>query len=668
MNSRTIKQFFIFVLLFAFVLLVNRDIISLNYIYQEQPEIYFANSQIHSLSDFLNLYLHPNMFNVFYIPFFRPSGHFLIYQLLAPILGWQNNQGMLAINFLFLALTGFYVIKLYQLLFPRMMIGAYIAFALYLMHPALILSRLIVLHFEFAYVCLVTMATYYFVTFCQSHYSCVNPEVSEVRFNRFGGLALVILLYALAITFKESAVLLGPVLAAYLCISLYSGQSVIQYTRELWRNSAVRNVFLLLSVISLAFLLYLTLQWPTLQNPVKQESNWQITISSAAELIKILLASPYNLLPDSIYSLYHSRWREFVYSDATRVLIWTCILFTVSSIWLLRKNNSDTARVYRKSTLFLFVSAMIYLSLPLCWGMGLPWHLNLTLLSLSMLAGFGFEYMLDYMKLNTEWRTFIGGTLALLIGLSTLVVNQQNITFAKAKYKYEFLLMTSAVSHPPAIKTQLNEDSVIVVEDRTAHDGYTLGNYYPLSDLFTLGTYDVHELERSYSRSFLKFQSIYGGTLFRWVYSMPALREEVIPFEIDKMNKLPDIVVYNWLQHQNNIFCLGYDESGNWYDKTEAFKKNLSAENARRKLTVNSYQSEANMKWQGKPIGQLEIYLPEPSICKLQCDQARLCHGFTYADVAYQGHHFRKCFYFSKSDLSAATKSACKTCTLFIKG
>ncbi len=668
MTSRGIKQFIIFILLFAFVLLVNQDILSQNYIYSEQPEIYFANSQIHSLRDFFNVYLHPYMFNVFYIPFFRPSGHFLIYQILTPILGWHNTQAMLAVNFLFLALTGFYLIKLYQLLFPRMKIGGYIAFSLYLMHPALILSRLLILHFEFAYVFLVVLATYYFVRYCQGNYSITQPQINKIHFKNLHQLVGIVLLYCLAITFKETAIMLGPVLAAYLCVTLYSGQGMVQYAREVLGNKQIRNMLLLLMTITMALLIYISLQWPTFQNPVQHETGWRLNVSSAAELIKLLLASPVNLLPDSIYTLYHASWRELVCPPATRLLIWFCILATVVSIWNIRNTDTETMRFYRKSIAFLILSALVYLILPLGWGMGLPWHLSLTLLCLSMLSGFGVEYLLGYLMREKQWRMVSGGALALLIGLSTVYVNDENIAFAKAKYKADFVLMTNALAHPPAIQHKLNADSVIVIEDRTSHDGYSLGNYYPLENLINLGAYNINNLERSHSRSFLKFESIYAGTLFRWVYLKPELKEEVIPFEISKMNAVPDIVLYTWLQHKNNIFCLGYDDAGNWYDRTEMFKQKLAEENNRRQLTVHVYQAEPNVKWQGQPSGELSILIPEPSICQLQCDQAKSCQGFTYADVEQLGHHVRKCFYFTSLQLSAENnKMPCKVCTLYIK-
>src|SRR5262249_36988549 len=146
---------------------VNRSILAFDLLYAEQPLLYTANHSLHSLADLLRVYLQPRMLDVFSIPFFRPSGHFLIYQLLMPVLGWHNTQGLIVVNLIFLALTGFLLIKIYEALFPGSRVGGYLAFSLYLMHPALFLSRLIVLHFEFAYIFFCLLSFYCFLRFCR---------------------------------------------------------------------------------------------------------------------------------------------------------------------------------------------------------------------------------------------------------------------------------------------------------------------------------------------------------------------------------------------------------------------------------------------------------------------------------------------------------------------
>ena len=152
--------------LMSFVLIVNFPIIAFDMMYPEQAILYFVNQKITHVSDLANIYLSP-MSLQFSIPFFRPSGHFLMYQLLMPILGWQNTKALIIVNLIFLSVTGYFLIKLYSLLFPRFKVEGYVAFSVYLMHPALSLSRLIVLHFEFAYVCFFVVSLYCFALFCK---------------------------------------------------------------------------------------------------------------------------------------------------------------------------------------------------------------------------------------------------------------------------------------------------------------------------------------------------------------------------------------------------------------------------------------------------------------------------------------------------------------------
>lgn len=192
-----LKEGLLFLILFSFVLLVNLPILSFDLMYPEQPLIYLANQSLHSFWDFLQVYLHPKMFHVS-ILFYRPSGHFLLYQLLEPLLGWHNTKGLIFVNLCFLAGFGYVLLKLYQLLFPNFKMGGYVAIAIYLMHPALMLSRLIVLHFEFAYIFFTALSLYCFLLFCQR------------GLQNYYLLAAALALYVLAVTFKEPSLFLGP--------------------------------------------------------------------------------------------------------------------------------------------------------------------------------------------------------------------------------------------------------------------------------------------------------------------------------------------------------------------------------------------------------------------------------------------------------------------------
>src|SRR5579862_8759531 len=141
MHQSLIKKSLVFIFLLVAVMAANYTVISFNMMYPEQPTIYLVNQAIQHWSDLLNIYLHPKLLHT-NIPFFRPSGHFLIYQLITPFLGWHHTQAFFIINFIFLTLIGYFIIQIYARLFPGYRAGAWVAFGIYLMHPALSISRL----------------------------------------------------------------------------------------------------------------------------------------------------------------------------------------------------------------------------------------------------------------------------------------------------------------------------------------------------------------------------------------------------------------------------------------------------------------------------------------------------------------------------------------------
>src|SRR3990167_8776326 len=165
--TQAFKKFSIFFCLMLLVMLVNSPILSFKMMYPEQPIIYLANQTIKNGWDLINIYLHPQFLHL-NIPFFRPSGHFLIYQLLTPIIGWHHIQLFFMVSFFFLGLTGFFMIKIYQRLFPPFQFGGILAFCLYMMHPALSISKLTLMHFDFAYVCFLLWSLLCFINYCST--------------------------------------------------------------------------------------------------------------------------------------------------------------------------------------------------------------------------------------------------------------------------------------------------------------------------------------------------------------------------------------------------------------------------------------------------------------------------------------------------------------------
>jgi len=591
-----LKKYFnnivLFALLFAAVLIINQPIISYNMIYQEQATIYLANQTIHSWQDLLNIYLHPRFLHM-NIPFFRPSGHFLIYQLLMPLFGWHNMLALYVISFTFLTAIGFFMMKIYKLLFPHYYMGGLIAFGLYLMHPALSISRLTFMHFDFAYVACLLFSLYVFILFCKS-----SPPATRYLF-------LSLLLYALAITFKESAIMLGPVLACYYC--LYS-----------YKRMPKKTSLMILCVITMTSVLlgsYLISSWPSLHF-AHTRFNIMHTLATANVMIKDIFAVNTNFIPFGWLSYEHYAWRTIVFTPLSRYVIW--IFF-----WLMLATCMFSP--YKKSLLFLFISCVLFSVLPLSWGAGGPWHHSLTLVSLSMMMGCSAEYFLRRIPFLQKYITVCCVLIFMILGIIGITIHFENAI----KYNLApngFLgtsLNRNAILSPPDIKNQLNNDSIIVVEDSTLLNDYFMGNAaYPFILFFTDSDYE--NFKRNQQDFFLTFHPVYGGNLFRYAYLMPSLKEELYPFIIERMDNIPNEMIYNWLKHINNIFCLGYDSRGNWYDKTTQFKIFLMKEQAKRQLVIHRYKA-------GYPNNLIKIKkLPysDGMLCAYFCDQNASCRGF----------------------------------------
>ncbi len=644
----------LFGVIFIFVLLVNSAVITFDLMYAEQPMLYTANQALHSMGDLLRVYLYPRMLDVFSIPFFRPSGHFLLYQLLMPFLGWHNTQGLIIVNLIFLALTGFLMVKTYALLFPDFKVGGYLAFSLYLMHPALFLSRLIVLHFEFAHVFFCLLSFYCFALFCREE----NRAQAK-------GLPAALLFYVVAVTFKEPALMLGPVLAAYFCIARYPGGPLSTYFYRLARDKTALQSLALLATTTVALALYLSLAWPTLAHPLGAAITAQEKGAATVELLRTILGFPHEHGVPAVLPQAHLLWRELIFPPLTQVLLALSFFLSVLAVVRLIVEKNAVAFERKKVLLFLGVAAACFLILPIHWAMALPWHLNLTLLFLSLIAGFSFED-LGQEGLRKKSGAVMGSglLLAVLIGLNTFVVNQVNLAHVKARAGFALTLARNAVLHPPQLKEKLTAATVLLVEDSFLHDSYALGNSnYPL---FLKPGLDYGALEKAQAYSFLKYQPIYNGYLFKWAYLRPGLQEEVYPFEVKHLNRVPDAVIYNWLQYEQDLVCLGYDREGRWLDRTAEFKRNLLREKVKRFLHVHPYQPFAAELLSGKVLYTKVLGLPDHRLCQYECDQNVRCKGFTYEHAQYQYQSAMKCQFYEK--VATGKGKFCATCIGFVKG
>jgi hypothetical protein len=145
---------------------------------------------------------------------------------------------------------------------------------------------------------------------------------------------------------------------------------------------------------------------------------------------------------------------------------------------------------------------------------------------------------------------------------------------------------------------------------------------------------------------------------------MPDLKEEYFPFQIEDMKNVPDAAIYDWLQHFDNIFCLGYDKNGVWSDRTALFKKNLLIEKKHRHLVVNQYRLLPAMGIAGNGLYAKTVSLPEVMSCQQQCDQDKHCKGLTYVS-AISARSRPTCYFYSS--LLKSGEASCAVCTSYIK-
>jgi len=617
--SYFLKNILLFLLLFVVVISVNQPIISFNMMYQEQASIYLANQTITNWQDLLNIYLHPAWLHV-NIPFFRPSGHFLIYQLLMPVFGWHNTAALNIISFTFLTLTGFFIIKLYKLLFPSFALGGYIAFSLYLMHPALSISRLTFMHFDFAYVFFVVFSLYLFILFCQKK-------------NNIKYFLLSLFFYAIAITFKEPAIMLGPVLFCYYCIAFYG--------RNLLHDKFSHLILFTLTATCLLLSAYLFLAWPSLQY-AGNSFNLSHSLGTANALIQDIFGVKQNMIPFGNLPFKDLAFRITVFTVATRYTLWIFFWLTLTCTLLVLKHKERG----RKSLLFLFLSSLLFMILPLCWASGAPWHHSLTLICYSLIMGFSAEYFLRRLPFSQTFISCMCILISIIIAWIAVTVNFENTIkyYLEPKGFLGLSLNRNAVFSPPDIKNQLNNDSLIVVEDSTLHNDYFLGNAaYPFLLFFTNDDYDTFQLRQN--NFYLKFHPVYSGNLFRYAYLMPSLKEMLYPFQIEHMNDIPNEILYNWLKHSNNIFCLGYDSSGNWYNRTHAFKAGLAKQQSIRHLAIHTFQI-TEIRTQPKNIAYTKkIPFPDAGLCEYACDQDKQCTGFIFSYALTGIHHDIQCHF-----------------------
>jgi hypothetical protein len=648
-----LKKTFLFITLAVFIVLVNYPLILADLMYIEQPILYRANQSIHSLHDLLQVYLHPQFLDLA-VPFFRPSGHFLIYQLLTPLTGWNDTHAFLIVNLLFLAVCCYQMISLYQKLFPGCKIGGYIAAALYLMQPALMQSRLTVMHFEFAYVAFVLLALNYFVTFCQRHPALLSGMRVDAR-----ELMLAMIFFIIAVTFKEPALMLGPVLVSYFFINYYQ-QSFLISVRQCLQHKIALEILSLITLLTLALVIYMTLPWQAMALPLRDGMHSYEVISSIKGYIKFLfnLLQNFNFLPH--FKLNAALLAKDVQPRYIIHLIdWSLLICLPLAFFKLGKT-------YGKSVIFLAIALGLFLVLPILWSVGMPWHLSLSLVCLNLLMGFGFERVFGQVFASPRKLFAVGLVAAVFIGSMTIPVDKVYLNFvATTDASHLFSALNyNAVFHPPAPPVNLRDDSVLVVEDNADLQDYELGD-----SLFSYGFYlqfaDFPANEFRERNLFIKHNPHYNGTLFRWAYQKPGLREEVVPFKIAGMHNVADAELHSWLENFDNIFCFGYDKQNNWHDHTALFKAALLAEKNRRHITVNAYQQIPHLSAGLSAVRRIILPYGDTTLCRTSCDNVKACQGFNYIHVAAAGSSVSRCDFYEKA--VTLKSNHCEHCESFVK-
>jgi hypothetical protein len=605
--------------IFLVTLALNFQVISYNMFYYEQPLLYLANSQVSHFSDLLNVYLHPKLFH-YYVPFFRPSGHFLMYYVLAPMLGWHNTQAFLVVNLFVLSLCGWWIVKIYRLLFPGFVTGGFIAYAMYLMHPALAVSRLSVMHFEYAHVFFILASLYFFIIFCKQNACEEKPKY-------FSYLIYSLVVFAIGVTFKEPALGIGPMLFAYFCL-VHRNESA----RKFFLNKSNLEIVALLTVFTLLLAYYITFPW--------RDSFQDIFTSTAmsgsrgwvlAEFVQMFFGLNFVLNPNNF-------WQQMQISSAY-VVAPVMVFCALATIRLFVPNKEKTSSAENKSLLFLACTGLFFLMLPMVWGMAMPWHLNPVVLFFGMMFGFACEKLFKKSAI----------ILVVLIALITPITNSKEIHYNQI-IPIVNKININAVTHPPVPKSSIKPNTIILVEDSIVQNPYGLAaSFYPyVSPQFK----DANQSYKQNKDLFSPFALIYGGNLFRYAYLMSDIKEEVYPFMVEKMNLLPDETIYSWLQDSKNILCLGYDMDGKWHDKTAIFIKNLMVEQHRRGMHVNPYHEINNEFFKLHAMKKWFIPIEDPRICQQLCDKESDCKGFVmlheqsklgiksqclaYSDVSYQ--------------------------------
>jgi hypothetical protein len=644
-------------ILIALTVLLSWPLVTANLLYPEQAIFYNANQLIHSFSDLINVIMHPRLFNVA-VPFARPSSNFLLYQLITPLLGWHNLAGLVIVNLTFLGIVGYLLLKLYQEFFPGMVAGGYLAFSFYLMHPGMILTRRVIMNFDFSYIACVLLSILVFVRFVKKNLP-VSQSPTPLKFTHTYLLLIAIFFYFLAVTLKESAVMLGPVLGTYFLIAFYQRDQLV----SVFKNKEKLSIFMLLGIVSVAAALYLSLAYGGYGFPVGRDVGRFSFFKVVHNFIGFLLCSAASYVPEPVSAAVKALGPSQI-PTLTQYVLWALLIISgVSIINIFLRATS----VYKKPLLYLLTALLMFMIIPLVWGQGFPWHLSLSFACEALILGFGVEFYLRHRFSKTTSATMVI-LLSAIIAFSAYQVDKINPDLLKQdSTSLGLKLNYNSIAHPPLIRNQLNDQSILVVQDNADLGDYLLGNAaYPAIVINQNQNFNFDDFGGWGQKKifFWRVQPIYNGTLFRWAYLLPDLKEELVPFKDNDMRLVSDTILRSWISHLNNIFCLTYDSAGNWFDNTSQFKKNIILEQSKRHLVINKYNAVATTALSAKLASMKKLPYADPELCQTYCDSLHSCKGFTFVHVTKAGKNLAQCLFYNR--INAAHKP-CPVCTAFFK-
>lgn len=653
------------------VFAVSYPIIVYNMFYPEQALIYVANQYIHSWKDLLHIYLHPMLFHVT-VPFFRPSGHFLLYQLITPWVGWHNNKIFILINLVFLAGTGVCLIKLYQRLFPSLIWGGYIAFAIYLMHPSLSLSRIITLHFEFAYIFFSSLSLYFFIKFLANNKKALitlsEKNTQPTSLGAMKWLAYALLFYFIAITFKEAALIQGVLLIIYLIFFLYQhddNQPLAYLKKRIFTNKENRNLLLLLLVMTATFCAYLSLSWQTPLHPSLKTVNANLIYLGIKQCLKLLfgLGDYHHFYVDPNTGVF---WRKVIFPFYTQTILMLCLIVScLAAYFLFASANNKKYNNWQKPYFFLISAAVICAIIPIRWALVFPWHLSQSLIYLSLLFGFSMELIVKRWLLPLKYQTIVLSLIALIIGVSGFGVNEANVNRYRLDHdlNFELELNRNAILNPPKLNIALNEETLLVVADKQVGLGYMFGaGQYPLQ-FYDAGYIRFFDLKNNYL--FLPTPAKHGGNLFKWAYLNPFIHEEVMPMNMAAINKIPNEYIYEWMKHEKNLVFLTYDDEANWHDSTASFMPLVRKVFNEKHIHINQYHQYAITAFKHRSYYVIDLPVGDVNLCEYQCSQEAMCTGFNFINVKVGDYLRYQCQLLSDTHL--VDKKICVFCSAYVK-